>query len=206
MAWAIGMGLMKTFLVNYSRTMFYQISFVAQTTLIISPIGRVKINVPTFYSRVLFLHSISHIKSTSFQFDVIKLFAKVFEYGASIYQAGGVIRAFPAANNRDNAAAIRLTSAPISKLGRRTGPIPTRAGATLAGAANVRGTQITRAGSALGSSRPIRTQRLEEHQPIRGESSRYIWHVLKLLMTLEEDEEAHKTSTCCSGAFGCLLV
>ena len=79
----------------------------------------------------------------------IQLFAKVFEYGASIYQAGGVIRAFPAANNRDNAAAIRLTSAPISKLGRRTGPIPTRAGATLAGAANVRGTQITRAGSAL---------------------------------------------------------
>ena len=141
-----------------------------------------------------------------FLIDVIKLFAKVFEYGASIYQAGGVIRAFPAANNRDNAAAIRLTSAPISKLGRRTGPIPTRAGATLAGAANVRGTQITRAGSALWSSRPIRTQRLEEHQPIRGESSRYIWHVLKLLMTLEEDEEAHKTSICCSGAHGCLLV
>ena len=196
MAWAIGMGLMKTFLVNYSRTMFYQISFVAQTTLkILGTNLSFPCPFPSFILNLLL-----------FLIDVIKLFAKVLEYGASIYQAGGVIRAFPAANNRDNAAAIRLTSAPISKLGRRTGPIPTRAGATLAGAANVRGTQITRAGSSLWSSRPIRTQHLEEHQPIRGESSRYIWHVLKLLMTLEEDEEAHKTSTYCSGAFGCLLV
>ena len=196
MAWAIGMGLMKTFLVNYSRTMFYQISFVAQTTLkILGTNLSFPCPFPSFILNLLL-----------FLIDVIKSFANVFEYGASIYQAGGVIRAFPAANNRDNAAAIRLTSAPISKLGRRTGPIPTRAGATLAGAANVRGTQITRAGSALWSSRPIRTQRLEEHQPIRGESSRYIWHVLELLMTLEEDEEAHKTSTYCSGAHGCLLV
>ena len=105
MAWAIGMGLMKSFLVNYSRTMFYQISFVAQTTLkILGTNLSFPCPFPSFILNLLL-----------FLIDVIKSFANVFEYGASIYQAGGVIRAFPAANNRDNAAAIRLTSAPISK-------------------------------------------------------------------------------------------
>ena len=56
MAWAIGMGLMKTFLANYSRTMFYQISFVAQTTLKL--LGVHKLIIPLPFSFI-------HIKSSS---------------------------------------------------------------------------------------------------------------------------------------------
>ena len=46
MAWAIGMGLMKTFIVYYSRTMFYQISFVAQTTLKLLGVHKLIIPLP----------------------------------------------------------------------------------------------------------------------------------------------------------------
>ena len=74
MAWAIGMGLMKTFLVNYSRTMFYQISFVAQTTL---KILGTNLSFPCPFPSFI-------LNPFLFLIDVIKLFANVFEYGASI--------------------------------------------------------------------------------------------------------------------------